>query len=273
MKASGHRLILYLMIASLLFISSCNKDALDSGGQTQTGLDYIFQDKTEIETVYCYRINPWSAQGEIHSGLDIAPKFSSLLGTQTIKPVAVIAPAGGEIELLLEHESGAGAKMFSVVIKMNTYWRLIMSFEPQSADAEVVDLQRNAFLVAQGDTVQRGQKIADLIVGRILEDRYPHIHFSILYLNPPDTLETIAQTIDTLTRNNGVPAPPARVGVGSPFNPVNLGVETQFFCPYLYFSNEAQAILNSVPARSTTGECSCLCAYNSENGDCGVCAP
>lgn len=262
------RYFLSMLLTSCVFIASCSSSSVNPE------LAFIFQDTTDISEIHCYHLHPWSDTGEIHSGIDISPKYSDLIGTNTIKTSAVIAPSDGVVERILEHESGAGAKMYSVVIKINDYWRVIMSFEPQSIDAEVVALQAESILVSEGSSVKKGQKIADLVYGRLITDHYPHIHFSVLYIKPGDSLDAITANIDNVPRNNGIPTPPPRTGASSPWEPSDLGLDSHFFCPYLYFSDAAQAILDSVPRYSVTGAlCSCMCAYNSANGDCGDCAP
>jgi hypothetical protein len=247
---------------------------LSCGGSSESpGLAFVFQDNTDISELRCYHLHPWSNDGEIHGGIDISPKYSQLTGTDTIKMTPVVA-LPRVIERILVHYSGAGAKMFSLVIKMNDYWRIIMSFEPQTTDTTIIAQQEANILVSEGSQITKGELVANLVYGKILTNSYPHIHFGVLYIKPGDTLDTLAADILNVPRNNGIPTPPAREGAGSPWDAQDLGIESQFFCPYLYFTDQAQAVLNAVPKYSVTSElCTCLCAYNSSNGDCGVCAP
>lgn len=258
----------------ILFASFCILAISCGGGSDSPGLDFIFQDSSEIAEIRCYHLHPWSPEGEIHSGLDISPKYADLIGTSTVRKTPIVAPCSGVIEKFIKHASGAGAKMYSFVIKMNDYWRVLMSFEPQTADTAIIAEQETNFLVSEGDEVTKGQLIGNLVYGKLLEDHYPHIHFSILYIKPGDTIDSLAADILNVPRNNGTPTPPPREGASSPWEAENLGTASQFFCPYLYFTDAAQTVLDSVPTYSVNSElCTCSCAYNSANGDCGVCAP
>lgn len=173
-----------LFSVSVILLASC-------GGSSESGLSFIFQDSSELSELRCYHLSEWSDEGEIHSGIDISPKYSDLIGTTSIRKTPIVSPCDGTIEKFIEHTSGAGAKMYSFVIKMNEYWRVLMSFEPQTNDATVLAEQEDSFLVTEGETVKKGQIIADLVYGKLLTDHYPHIHFSILYIKPGDTIDSI----------------------------------------------------------------------------------
>lgn len=267
------KLLRMLVILALISTVFANLSCGGSGTApvVQSGLRLVFADLTVLAEIRCYGLFPWSAEGEIHGGIDLSPTYADLIGTSDTRRVEVIAPASGTIEEFVEHTSGAGATMWSYALAMNDYWYLILAFEPQTLDADVLAEQENSFIAQKGQAVVSGDLLGYLVLGSIMADRYPHIHFGMLYKNPQDTLADIVANIETITRNEGESLPPT-TGAGSPWEPQDLGIASQFFCPYVYSNTEAKAAMDGVPRYSaTSGTCSCVCAYNSQDGDCGDC--
>lgn len=147
---------LFVLVSMIIF--SCG-----GSSSSNDGLQFIYSNTEDISETKCYHLHPWSSEGEIHLGIDISPKYNHLIGTNDVKMTEVVAPTSGIIEEFIVHESGAGAKMFSLAIKINEYWRIIMSFEPQTLDTDILEQQENNFFVSKGDTVTKGQVIANLV--------------------------------------------------------------------------------------------------------------
>jgi hypothetical protein len=250
-----------------------------------TNLIFPYQDASLLgDESYCYGLTNWNppANTETHSGIDLAARYHDL-GPDETRTVAIRAPAAGTGYYVYEMKNGLGAASIIVLLQMNDYWYISFTFEPQSADAATNDLQRTSFAVdlsgqncATGCyfpvAFSKGEWIGDLIVRNVMPGAYPHIHYSFLYKSPSQTLaEAFADNI-AIPRNQGTGMPP-KDGPGSPVVPVELsGTPTTFYCPYEYSSHAARVIMASMTKLSTSSApCTCICAYNSVGGDCGIC--
>ena len=242
-----------------------------SAGGVETGLSLIYGDPDVLTELHCYGLHPWSDAGERHGGIDLKPPYRDLVGTSVMRKEEVSAPASGIVDWIVKGTTGAGAESWVVVLKINTYWYAVLVFEPQSLDSEILLEQDRSIDVQEGQQVNRGERIGDLVVGKVIENRYPHIHFSFLYKNPEESMEDLFDDPDSILRSDGTDLAPT-TGAGSPWAPQDLGISSTFFCPYIYSTSEAQQAMDSVDRYNVNGEpCSCVCAYNSENGDCGDC--
>lgn len=229
-----------------------------------TELVFPFADPSVVVEVHNFALHPWSDSGETHSGIDLVPTYRDLAGTNDTRTVAIVAPAGGTIAMFDEGSSGAGLQSFVVVIQVDTYWHLLLVFEPQSEDAGTNAAQQASFEVAAGDTVSTGQKIADLVISKVASERYPHLHFGVFYKDPNEPWDDVYATLRV---SDGATASP-------PIANENLGTLTTFYCPYDYFLAAGQAVVDALPRLDLAGnECSCACSYGSFEGNCGVCLP
>ena len=238
---------------------------------TETGLALLYSDPNVLTEIHCYGLHPWSLAGERHGGIDLKPPYADLVGTLDWRKVEVVAPASGVVDWIVEGESGASALSWVVILKMNNFWYAILVFEPQSLNNDIIAEQISSLEVQEGDQVYKGERIGDLVVGRVMEDRYPHIHFGLLYKNPDDSIKDLIVNADSILRSDGTAFPPI-TGVESPWDPIDLEIPSTFYCPYVYSMPEAQQAMDGVPKYNVNGElCNCVCAYNSLDGDCGVC--
>jgi murein DD-endopeptidase MepM/ murein hydrolase activator NlpD len=234
-------------------------------------LAFPFRDPAAASELHGFGLDPWSADGEVHGGIDVAAARS---GSQpTRKDVAIVAPAPGRVEWVVEGTTGAGLFSILVLLRLNDLWFVTLTIEPQSAAPATVAAQRAAVRVTPGDRVAGGATIADLVVWNVAAGSYPHVHFGLLYKNPAETLEHVRDHVLEVAISDGTGLPPAQ-GPGSPLDPRDLGIETTFFCPYAFSGAAARAAYEALPAFAVDGGlCACPCAYGSKAGDCGRCGP
>jgi hypothetical protein len=245
--------------------------------RTITGLSLPFQNPEDISEIYCFGLKPWQTPGtegpdEIHGGIDLVPKYYPDVPKTFLYPI--VAPADAEVVMIVDGTSGGGRPTFAVVLKMNDYWYLICNFEPQSESDAINRAQSDSIVVREGQRVRRGQLLGKLVVSgpHVRPGSYPHLHFGLFFKNPTDTLEDIKRHQEDFHRSDGTDLAPTS-GPGSPWEPRDLGGrDTTFYCPYEYSRAETKAIYNRLQKRAANGEsCSCICAYGSMSGNCGVC--
>jgi murein DD-endopeptidase MepM/ murein hydrolase activator NlpD len=234
-----------------------------------SGLGFPYRDAGAASALYCFALNPWAANGEIHNGIDVVAAHDGSQSTMTT--VAVVTPAGGRVEWVVTSTSGAGLASVLVVLRINDFWFATLTIEPQSASTATNDEQMNRIHVAPGQTVRAGDLLAELVVWNIAAGSYPHVHIGLLYKSPSETLEAVRDRILGVAISTGSGQPPTS-GPGSPWDPADLGIPTTFFCPYEYSSPEAKADYDRLPKFAANGDpCRCPCAYGSAGGDCGAC--
>ena len=259
MRIISQSISLALVSISLL-LSGCSEDSVPA---KPVELTFPIEDTSVVTEIHNFALYPWNTNGETHGGIDIVPLYLDLAGTSTMRKVSVIAPADGEVVYYDTALSGAGLKSYFLILQLDTYWHLILNFEPQSADVATNTEQDNSIAVSVGQSVKRGDKIADLVISNVEADRYPHLHFSVFYKDPADTWA------DLLAANFLV----ADGSIASPMIlDTDLSTPTTFYCPYDYFLGEGKTVLDRAPKLDMMGNtCSCACSYGSTNGDCGVC--
>jgi hypothetical protein len=267
----------------IAFVIACTSSSNQPATATATNLEFPYQDASLLgDESHCYGIFPWNTAGtETHGGIDLAARHHDLAPGDT-REVSVVAPAAGTIYFVYEMLSGLGAESLLVLLKMNDYWFLRCTFEPQSLDADTNTAQRNGLAVSLSGLdctsgcyfnvpVNKGDWIGNLIVRNVMPGAYPHVHYALLYKSPGQTLEDALVNNLAIVRNMGTGMPPTS-GPGSPITPTDLGTPSTFYCPYEYSSAAAKTIMDGMIKLSNIGPCSCVCAYNSAPpGDCGVC--
>ena len=137
----------------------------------EVGLSLIYSNPNVLTEIHCFGLHPWSDTGERHGGIDLKPPYKDLFGTTIVREVEVVAPAAGVVDWIAKGTTGAGAESWVVIIKMNAYWYAVLVFEPQSLDAGILLEQENSIDVIEGQQVNRGQRIGDLVVGNVMVDR------------------------------------------------------------------------------------------------------
>lgn len=250
-----------LALITISFImAGCAEDSVPA---KPVELTFPVEDTSVVTEIHNFALYPWSSSGETHGGIDIVPLYLDLAGTSTMRKVSVIAPADGEVVYYDTAPSGAMLTSYFLILRLDSYWHLILNFEPQSDDVATNIEQENSIAVTVGQSVKRGDKIGDLVISKVMADRYPHLHFSVFYKTRTDTWS------DLLASN-------FLVSDGSFASPMildtDLSTPTTFYCPYDYFLSEGQTLLDRTPKLDMLGNtCSCACSYGSTNGDCGVC--
>lgn len=278
--------LLGIVFLTAFLITCINCRKLDEINYPSTDLAFPYQDETLLSNEsHCYGLTNWNPplNTETHSGIDLAARYTDIAADET-RLVPIVAPAAATGFHVYEMTSGMGATSILILLQMNDYWYIPITFEPQSMDAATNALQRSNLSVDLtglncsagcyfSTPVAKGAVIGNLIVRNVMPGAYPHIHYSLLYKSPSQTLEDVFADNISIARNQGTNLPPTS-GPGSPVTPMELsGTPTTFYCPYEYSSSAARIIMDNMVKLSQTGTCSCVCAYNSVNGDCGVCTP
>ena len=238
------------------------------------GLRFPYRDPYDVFEVRCFGLHPWSEEGERHGGIDIIPHHQNVRGNRMQK-YHIVAPEDAVVDRIVKGTTGADAPSLTVVLQYNPYWYGLLTFEPQSLEADVFAEQVASIRVRTGERVLRGDLIGDLVVCKFIPGIWPHLHYGLLYMQPEHTLDYIYAHYLDIERSDGSHLPPL-TGPGSPWEAKNLGIPSTVFCPYEYSSPRARACFDSYPKRSARGDyCPCVCAYNSFGGGCGdpTCLP
>ncbi len=258
------------VLAAFLTALLVSCDGGGKGGGSPDGFVLPYAQLSDLVEVRCYGVYPWDEAGiETHGGLDLIPAHSDL-GVGEIRKVGLVAPASGTIQDVRELAKEGKATAFLVALRVNAYWFAIMVLEPQNADTAIAAEQRSSLTAVAGQVVARGDRIGDLVVTNV---HYPHVHFTILYKDPAQTYEDVIASFTTIARNQGQDLP-ATSGSGSPWSPQDLGIPSTMFCPYVYAASSSRQRLDEIVKQAYDGTvCTCVCAYGSQNHDCGVCTP
>jgi hypothetical protein len=117
--------------------------------------------------------------GVVHNGLDFR--------LETPLPV-IVAPCDGVVTELSRGEIAEGNLIWSLVIRYNDDWNVLLAFEPYSPDPAIAELQRGEIDVEVNDVVTRGDPIGRLLVPDPVT-AFPHLHWSVLQRDPEQTAE------------------------------------------------------------------------------------
>lgn len=261
MRASS-LLVGWAMACALTAVCACGGGQGSPAPAQPIELTFPFADPSVVTEIHNYALHPWNTDGERHTGMDLVPPYLDLAGTSGMRKYTIVAPADGTIQDYVEDLSGAGFTSYAVILKLDSFWHLMMVIEPQSEDKATNAEQQASIAVQIGQTVQRGDVIGDLVVSRVDEKHYPHLHFGVFYKDPLESYDDVYKTL--------------RVHDGSTPSPgildTQLGIPSTFFCPYDYLAAAGQAVVDNVPKLDMLGNaCSCACSYGSSGGDCGSC--
>jgi hypothetical protein len=105
--------------------------------------------------------------GVVHQGLDFT--FDTPL------PV-IVAPCQGVVTQIRRHAISLDNIIFSVTIRYNAEWEVLIAFEPYSPDPAIADLQAAEIDISAGDVVNPGDILGRLIVPGT---EFSHIHWGM----------------------------------------------------------------------------------------------
>lgn len=169
------------LIIVLLLITGLNQCNIIGSSYDEypfESLDFPFANPGNIERMAAFGIPNWSGT-QPHNGIDLVI-YEWLSGAR------IISPANGTIDAIEISENPyshpVNQLILTIRIYINSEWTVSLVIEPGTSDDFTKTAQRGAVMVAEGDTVVRGQAIADLLVG---EHGYPHLHYMILRSDQP----------------------------------------------------------------------------------------
>lgn len=159
---------LLLFLVMLLVTNSCEKWKYEQF--TFTSLEFPFENPADIKRLAGFGIPNWSGT-EPHNGIDLII-YEHLCSTSLVSPVK------GTIRKIEIRENPfshpEGQLILSVEIYINKSYQVHMVIEPGTADNEIKSNQINALQVKEGQVIEQGEIIGELLVG---EMGYPHLHF------------------------------------------------------------------------------------------------
>ena len=249
----------------------------------EVGLSFPFYPPFVIKELRSFGVPGWQEEGEPpedHFGIDLIPYYGEDLkwGKRPNK-VKVVAPTDGVIRGIWAFDStdAEGNKDICVFLEINAYWSVFLMFEPKSSPGRLVEEQVKSITVKAGQEVKKGDEIGYLVVGEGVNEKYPHVHYALMYKNVPEGKDLALSYFEIL--RDIIPVPnlhpssiPEEVWPWDP-QPLTLpdGFSAAFFCPYEFSSPRARAVFDHVlsntrfPCGPELGDCGCICIYD------GVC--
>jgi len=242
----------------------------------EPGLGFPFDPPRVIEELRSFGIPQWGEPEEEHFGIDLIPDYKSpsFPWRKSTRKVRVVAPSAGTIWAIfaLDSTEAPGNKDISVILEINSFWSVILMFEPKSSPGLPVREQVRSITVKAGQQVKKGDEIGQLVVGEGIGG-YPHLHFALLYKHSStsymDIFRDIVSVPNVDANDLGLPV----TGPGSPWEPCKLDLPNNslaaFFCPYEFSTPRAKQIFDYVlnnteyPCGPGLGKCNCVCIYNS----------
>lgn len=241
------------------------------------GLGFPFAPVSVIAELRSFGITPWGDPDEEHFGIDLIPYYgsSSTAARKSFHKVKVVAPTAGIIRAIWSFDStdAPGNIDIAVILEINSFWSVILMFEPKSAPGRPVAMQVRSIKVKAGQHVDKGDMIGFLVVGEGIGEEHPHVHYALLYKDSSiyyfDVLQDIVPVPNLDAADAGIIAP---AGLGSPWDPTELTLpgssQAAFFCPYQFSSPRAKQILEHVIDNTENAcgvalsPCACVCIFN-----------
>jgi hypothetical protein len=153
-----------------LLVPSC--DIGGTANRVFQPLAFPFANPGDIIGIAAFGIPNWSGT-EPHSGIDMQVNHS-------LASTRIISPTAGRVRSISAHENSfsdpVGQLIVTVEITINSEWTLYVVLEPSSADPAMRTAQLATILVREGQDVEVGTPVADLLVGTL---GYPHLHYWI----------------------------------------------------------------------------------------------
>ena len=173
-----------------------------------TSLEFPFEGSSAIERLAGFGIPNWS-DTEPHNGID-------LILYEHLTSAALMSPAQGTMRKIDVRENPysnpEGQLILSIEIYVNKEYSVFLVIEPGTVDDILRSDQMDALLVKEGQIIERGEVIGNLLVGEL---GYPHLHLMMnegdkcvcayLYSSPTakQIFDEIIANRESNTLNNG----------------------------------------------------------------------
>jgi murein DD-endopeptidase MepM/ murein hydrolase activator NlpD len=135
-------------------------------------LEFPFANVEDIARMAAFGIPNWSGS-EPHNGID-------LVVDEHLESASIISPTAGVVTRISTNENPyshpPGQLLLTLVIRINNDWSVHLVLEPGTTDPALEAAQLDAILVSEGQDVEVGTPVADLMVGAL---GYPHLHYMV----------------------------------------------------------------------------------------------
>ena len=136
-------------------------------------LAFPIGDPGTVARIAAFGIPNWSGS-EAHNGID-------LVIDERLESARVVSPTAGIVSGISVNENPfsnpVGQLLVTIAIWINGEWTVNLVLEPSTVDPALRDAQLSAIMVSDGQTVEAGTAVADLLVGTL---GYPHLHYMVL---------------------------------------------------------------------------------------------
>jgi len=167
------------MLRNSLWVAVLVLSLIGCGGGEGGGLELSFQplefplsNPENVTRIAAFGIPNWSGT-EPHNGID-------LVIDEGLTSTGIISPTAGQITRISSSENPfsdpPGQLLITIAISVNGEWTVNLVLEPSTADPDLRTAQLDAIQVSEGQEVQVGTPVADLLVGSL---GYPHLHYMI----------------------------------------------------------------------------------------------
>ena len=135
-------------------------------------LEFPFANVEDIARMAAFGIPNWSGS-EPHNGID-------LVVNEHLESARLISPTAGVVTRISTNENPyshpPGQLLVTIVIRINNEWSVHLVLEPGTTDPALEAAQLAAILVSEGEVLEVGSPVADLLVGTL---GYPHLHYMV----------------------------------------------------------------------------------------------
>jgi murein DD-endopeptidase MepM/ murein hydrolase activator NlpD len=166
-------------------------------------LEFPFANAQDIARMSAFGIPNWSGS-EPHNGID-------LVVDERLESARIISPTAGVVTRISTSanpfSNPPGQVLVTVVIRINNNWSVYLVLEPGTTDPALEEAQSAAILVSEGQALEIGSPVADLLVGTL---GYPHLHYMVeyggeavcAYADSSDAAKALFESVSTLPGSN-----------------------------------------------------------------------
>lgn len=180
----------------------------DCGGSGDTGfafqpLEFPLGNSGDVARIAAFGIPNWSGS-EPHNGID-------LVIDEGLASARILSPTAGQVARISADENPfsepPGQILVTVAVRINNEWTVDLVLEPSAADPALRSAQLGAILVSEGEEVNVGTPVADLLVGPL---GYPHLHYMVehngqavcAYAHSSDAAKAVFHNLASLPGSN-----------------------------------------------------------------------